>query len=292
MRAYAPCNRSLSARRNRHLLVRPISADRQRPETTPRPILQSYSAYAPRLLQENAAFVSGPKAPHNILFPVQAIDNRFAPLEDSLSWPVLLTRYEPLSLIGDLAVLRRRAEPTAATVFSDRPLLAGTYGINQEIALPENGGVLWAKAIVRPTLLGSLLARSTNRPNSRSNFVLPRIRSRRYRYIAGMGEAGFIVSPLVRSVNDFLALELADRASYFSDSRPRSMMFSIAGGRMSQWMWRKDVSVEITRIDMPPQDKVEAILFAQSFVKAPVGDPLAKPSKAEDCFIDSVNDDP
>ena len=141
-------------------------------ETTPRPIFQSYSAYAPRLLRENAAFVSGPKAPQNILFRVQAVDNRFAPLEDSLSWPILLTRYEPLSLIGDLAVLRRRSEPTATIIFSDRPLLAGTYGLNQEIALPENSGVLWAKAIVRPTLLGSLLSAVYKPPELQIEFRL------------------------------------------------------------------------------------------------------------------------
>ena len=50
---------------------------------TPRPILQGYSAYTPRLIAANTAFYSSPQAPAFVLLKYQPIDKRYPALEDA-----------------------------------------------------------------------------------------------------------------------------------------------------------------------------------------------------------------
>ncbi|MGH7304838.1 MAG: hypothetical protein ACRELZ_16250, partial [Candidatus Rokuibacteriota bacterium] len=60
----------------------------------PRPIFQSYAAYTPEILRLNAASYEGPAAPENVLLQLETIDGRFPSLDDSLLWPILMTRYD------------------------------------------------------------------------------------------------------------------------------------------------------------------------------------------------------
>src|SRR6185503_3851310 len=60
----------------------------------PRPSIQSYCAYTPKLAQWNADYYKGTQAPESVAFAVGAIDFRLPSMEDSLTWLELITRYD------------------------------------------------------------------------------------------------------------------------------------------------------------------------------------------------------
>ena len=68
----------------------------------PRPVFQSYVACSATLAAMNADYLRSPRAPDNILFDIQPLSwwsvwhdrGRFPTLDDGLSWPELLTRYD------------------------------------------------------------------------------------------------------------------------------------------------------------------------------------------------------
>jgi hypothetical protein len=258
----------------------------------PRPVLQSYSAYTPDLLEKNAAHVAGAKAPDNILFSVEPVDHRLGALEDGLSWPALLTRYEPVALQDRIAVLRRRPATTTDSVLSDAPLASGVYRLGEEIPLPAVEGALWAKVRAKPTLLGKLFALAYKAPELEIALHMSGGDVARFRYIAEMGEAGFVISPLVQSAADFLALELPEKAGYFSESRPQSVAISVVGGAAAPWLWRRDLSVQFSKMNIPPQPQARAALFGQFFDDETLSAEAVSSRETKDCWIDRINNHP
>ena len=55
----------------------------------PRPVLQSYSTYTPKLAELNLHYLTSSRAPDNIVFRVEPIDNRLPSLEDGPSWAAI-----------------------------------------------------------------------------------------------------------------------------------------------------------------------------------------------------------
>ena len=232
----------------------------------PRPVFQSYSAYTPALLEKNAAHLAGDSAPQNILFTVQPIDGRLPSLDDGLSWPSLLTSYEPAALIGDMAVLHRRLEPTVSQILRDPPIASGAYEIGDDISFPATSRALWAKVDVKPTLLGKIVSAIYKLPQLEIEFHMPDGGAQKFRYIAGMGETGFIVSPIVRNTSDFLALELSRRTEYFNEDRPQSMSISVLGGRAASWLWNRRLSVQMFSLVIPTQRQASSLLLTRTIL--------------------------
>jgi hypothetical protein len=256
----------------------------------PRPVVQSYSAYTSSLLEKDAAYLGGSKAPDNIIFAVQPIDGRLGALEDGLSWPALLTRYAPAALIDYMAILRRRREPTTDHVLLEPPVASGAYRLGEEIALPAVSGALWAKVDVAPTFLGKILALVYKLPQLAIEFRTADGTINRFRYIAEMGKTGFVVSPLVKNARDFLALELPETAAYFADDRPQSIKISIVGGTSAQLWWSENFSLQLFKMNIPPQPEAVAALFSQSFAEETGGLAVEKLPETKDCAIDHIND--
>ena len=57
-------------------------------------MIQSYAAFTPELADLNAAYLRSSHAPDNVFFECAPIDDHYPSLDDGLSWPVLLTRYD------------------------------------------------------------------------------------------------------------------------------------------------------------------------------------------------------
>ena len=77
----------------------------------PRPIPQSFSAYTAKLAQINAAHLRTKDAADSILFDINPIDKRLSSMEDGLSWPEILTRYDIKNFEKRYLLLEKRAEP-------------------------------------------------------------------------------------------------------------------------------------------------------------------------------------
>lgn len=218
-------------------------------EWAPRPVLQSYSAYTPELLRADADHLIGPNAPRNVIFSIQPIDNRLPMLEDGNSWPLLLSLYQPVEVRAlpaygvDAAILQRRETPGS---YKLEPLSDKTYRFGEQIALPRDGQtVLWAEIDVRPSLLGRIWGLLYKSPLLFMTYHFPGGASHTFRYIYRMGETGFVLSPIVNTAADFVALPQGAP----NGSRPEAVSLSSEG--WADWLWRPEYRVNLYRLTIP-----------------------------------------
>jgi hypothetical protein len=248
----------------------------------PRPVLQSYSAYTPSLARDDAAFLAGPKAPDNILFSVQPIDGRLGALEDGPSWPLLLTRYTFTDLYGDMAILRRRAQ-AAPTPIADTPLRSNSFAMGEMMTLPTSPAALWATIDVSPTPLGRLVAAAFRPPRLSITFRFADGHDQSFRYISGMGKAGFLAAPVVSSTADFITLSLPKADDILAAKRP--VAFTISADHGVGLLWNKTVSTQIFAATFPSQD-VSSLLFDRAETEATR---LVKLPTTPDCSVDLID---
>ncbi len=208
---------------------------------SPRPVLQSYSAYTPALLRLNAAHLRGVNAPRNVVFAIQPIDHRFPALEDGASWPLLLSGYRFAGYAGEAAILQRRL---ASGHFRLQVLAVGRYSMDQRIALPKLAGtILWVEIDIRPTLAGRIVNLLYKLPVLYLSLQYPGGGIERYRYIEGMGETGFVIVPTVANTPDFVAL-IQNPAAL-----PRASAFSITTtGFASRSLWSSQVHMRLSAL--------------------------------------------
>jgi hypothetical protein len=250
----------------------------------PRPVLQSYSAYTPSLARRDADYLARLKAPTTILFAVQPIDNRLPSLEDGASWPALLTRYSIIGFDGDLAVLRKRTTPTTMSPLANTPELSGIFHLGEPIILPKNIPVVWARANVKLTLWGRVMSLLFKPPHLNISYLFPDGHKQTFRYIAGMGESGFVATPVIQSTADFVALVLPEAADHFAGSRPVSL--SITADHGTGWLWRSSFTAQFLAAHIPAQPGVTGLFFSpMKTMRARVAD---LPTTS-DCSIDSIN---
>jgi len=124
---------------------------------TPRPILQTYSAYTPGLENLDAAYFASGKAPEQLLFSYRFLDDRYLPYDMPATFRVLLQRYEftALSSDGEFMLLTKKSTP--APLQEPALLSSGEYSLGQDIVLPQvEGGRVYARVEIDPTLLGRL----------------------------------------------------------------------------------------------------------------------------------------
>ncbi len=72
--------------------------------------------------------------------------------------------------------------------------------------MPEVQNYLWAEIKLPSTLLGSLASTLYKRPGLRIHYRYADSHTESFRYIEGMGEAGFIISPVIHDNAEFTAL--------------------------------------------------------------------------------------
>jgi hypothetical protein len=168
-------------------------------------------------------------------------------LEDGTSWPLLLSRYRlsgqaDLGTFGADAILRRRAVPGT---FALQALSAGDYAIGKPVALPVAAAVLWAEIDVEPSLAGRICAVLYKTPPLWITYYFPNGVVAPYRYIAGMGVTGFVISPIVGSVGDFLALAQG------APGLPRPVSFVIGPGGATSWLLRPVFHMRLYALTFP-----------------------------------------
>jgi hypothetical protein len=253
----------------------------------PRPVLQSYSAYTPSLARKDADYLARAEAPTTILFALQPVDSRLPSLEDGASWPTLLTRYSILGYDGDLAILRKRTTPTTTNPLANAPEISGTFHLGEPIVLPKHIPVVWARADVRLTLCGKLISLLFKPPHLNISYLLPDGHKQTFRYIAGMGESGFVAAPIIQSTTDFVALALPEAANHFAGSRPVSL--SITADHGAGWLWRSSFTAQLFTAHIPAQPSVTSLFFSPMKI---MPTRLADLPTTSDCSIDSINQMP
>jgi len=249
---------------------------------SPRPIIQSYSAYEPNLADINADHLLGTLAPRHVFFDVFPIDGRLATLEDGKSWPLLLTRYGMGGRAGHFLVLDRNPGVTTAPEMED--ISTSTQRLGQQFSLPKIRDPVWAEVGVRPTLLGRIFAVLFKLPQLHILIRYEDGYTESFRYLAAMGRSGFIISPVIHDTADFAALVTTGREKYFSGAQPTSV--GIMGDAGTRLFWERTFEVRLRRIELPVQPGAEKFVYDEWVSDPPMNREIAGPA---DCGISAVN---
>jgi hypothetical protein len=218
----------------------------------PRPVIQSYSAYTPSLLEANKAHLLGRHAPDNLIFSVQPIDDRLPSLEDGASWPVILRQYRPTAFKNDYLFLQRRGEAPQA---ERAPLATAQHAIGETVRVPDSATPLFVKIDLKPTALGALAGLLYKPTPLRITLTFETGATRSYRIVSGMARAGFLISPLIENTPE-LAL-LYGGADFIRHKRVRSFSIAPAGGNS---LWQSRFDVEFTPVSFPSSPEAVQLL--------------------------------
>ncbi len=220
---------------------------------SPRPVFQSYSAYTPSLVRKNRDHLLGPRAPDNIFFRPRAIDGRLPNMLDGPSWPVILNRYEPVEVVSDYALLKKRKTPTDVVM---KPLASGRYAFGEAVNIPATDKIVYAKISVSKSPFGKLRSflykpsrlriflRGPNDHVVRQNFIVP-----------SMIKEGLIISPVVMSTDEFLQL-YSPQAVKLSK---QALTFTIEP-YISNTTWSEKFKVEFFEFDVSPTNASEDLV--------------------------------
>jgi hypothetical protein len=241
-----------------------------------RPILQSYSAYTPGLLDLNAQHLLSTRAPANIFFTIAPIDNRLPSLDDSRSWPILMSAYVVRGYDGRYIQFERKVSPTPM-VLGAQTRVEGS--LNQFVPVPANGPTM-ADIKMDMTLLARLRMMVFKLPDVSIEMKLDDGRTIIHRYIPTLGQSSFLLSPYVSSDEDFLKL-----VAGISDI-PRVQAFRIVVPQHG--LWKSHFQVIFTPLHVETQNNVRQSLLIQPATPSAFIYGVVNRQRA-DCFIDSVN---
>jgi hypothetical protein len=249
---------------------------------SPRPVIQSYSAYTPALARLNANHLLGPRAADNIFFRPEPIDGHLPALEDGASWPALLSLYDPAGYdAGSDLVWLQRSAMQVGIPYAGPSVLDGRRGLGEMVSLP-NAPALWAKLTVTPTLAGDIASFLIKSSKLTITLHLAGGETRQFRFIPGMAEAGFLLSPLVTTTGDFVRLRpVPGRAS---PGLPRVVSFSLDAAQGTRFFWHRTYQLSVAPIAFPPMANAALELEPRP---APVVLPPAVSGPT--CYLDSVD---
>ncbi|SRR6266542_1668418 len=222
----------------------------------PRPIFQSYSAYTPKLAQMNATHLRSDRAADHIFFDIGTIDGRFAPQDDSLSWPELLTRYDITGMAGPYILMEKSATPRQ---YQLTPIGETVASFDEAIAIPSMmGGPVWVKIDIRRSLWGNIVAMLYRPPPVWLTVVT---------YSEGMegmysgrllpaeARAGFLLSPIVENRQSFFALASTDWQHELADREVASARITADDGKeIASHYQSPPVRMRFYRLDFQRQE--------------------------------------
>jgi len=216
----------------------------------PRPVFQSYSAFTPALAEMNARHLRGASAPDTVFFSVQAIDARYPSLEDSLSWPELLSRYDICERIGPHLRLKRSETPRSTIL---EPLTRMKARLGEEIRIEESDtGPVWAEVEIHPTLFRRLASLFYKAP-------LPTITVNGlgcFRILPSLAGAGFLLSPFIPDTMSFENLAVNPGGGI----AVKSIRLDVG----KDGYFQPEVQIRLFRLKITPQRQYALRLFEKS----------------------------
>ena len=214
----------------------------------PRPVIQSYSVYAPELAELNAAHLRSAHAPDNILFDINPLNNNFPSLEDGLSWPELLTQYDVKDVTDQFVILKHSSRPREYHLTS---LADGPVRLGELVTVVTNNGPLWAELEINQTFLGAVVATLYKPPVLKLAVSLQDGRRFIFKIVPGMARSGFLLSPLIRDKASFVLLNSPDGWRNLTGLQIEFMTIFAATRSGSTPCYQSPLRLRLYRLDMP-----------------------------------------
>ncbi len=171
----------------------------------PRPVIQSYSAYTPGLVDLNATHYASDRAPEFVLFRPETIDGRYLPLDDSRLLYLFMHRYEFVHTEKGVQLWRRKPGPFDAAALAPRPLRRAEAGVNQPFPLgADSARHLWVRIDLPRTLLGRLRDFFYKPPFVRLRLVDDKGGESSHRLPLPQARAGFMLNPIIDDTFGFM----------------------------------------------------------------------------------------
>ncbi|MEJ0090749.1 MAG: hypothetical protein WDM80_13525 [Limisphaerales bacterium] len=218
----------------------------------PRPVFQSYSAYTPELAELNASHLRSADAPDNLLFNITAIDNHYPMMDDGLSWPEMLTRYDVKTNNGTFLLLTRSAAPRAyqKILIKDAALAFGKPLILSGLS----NSPIWAEIEINKTLPGTVISTLYKPPALSLKVSLRDGRQGEFRLVPGMARSGFLLSPYIYNNELFIVLAAGAGPNELTNLEVTSLSVSAANESGETTCYQSLVCVRLYRLDYPRQD--------------------------------------
>ena len=220
----------------------------------PRPVIQSYSVYTPKLADLNAAYVHDGQSAENILFRVQTLNGKYPSIEDGRSWPELLTRYDISQLTKGFVLLKRSVAPRAYHLI---PVKEVPIRFGERINLPATEGPIWAEIKIDKTLLGTLACWFYKPPELDLTVFLRGDQRVTYNLIPGMTSDGFLLSPLIKDNAGFMTFALGGEKGDLKDREVASLKIFADTASGSTACYKSAMRLCLYRLDFSPQKPAE-----------------------------------
>ena len=200
-----------------------------------RPVFESYTAYTPRLARINADFLAGETAPDHLLFAVRSIDQRFPAMEDGLSWPEIITRYDVLGEQQGYLLMERRDSPATYKLsqLSETQIQPETA-----IVLPS-GDAFWVQIDLPLTLRGKLMQQLYKPAIISLVLQFNDGGTHAFRLIPRVASAGFLISPVIPNNAAFAVFQNKPSDLRLSPLRPVAIAISGETGFREDYSFRE-----------------------------------------------------
>ena len=171
----------------------------------PRPIIQSYSAYTPYLMNINRQKYEGDSAPDFVIFSNQSIDNRYGFFDDQEAKLALIRDYSCLGFYEpekDNKFLLFQRNPNN-TIINFSPPVEKSIKFSEEYNLEDTGKSYFIKFDINPTLFGKAVRTFYKTPQLLINFTLEDGSTRLHRAILPILNNGVLINPVIEEEKDF-----------------------------------------------------------------------------------------
>jgi hypothetical protein len=219
----------------------------------PRPVVQSYSAYTPALAKMNADWLRTGQSAPDIFFAIEPLAERFPSLDDGLSWPELLTRYDIKGLSDAAGTYLHLLRSATSRKYWLVPLGETNVTLGKSFALPLTNGPVWAEIEIKKTLAGDILSFLYKPAVLMVDARLADDTSRRRRLIPGISQSGFLLSPYIANNLSFIELAQGDETA-LSGKAVVSLTIFEGEEPGPALCYQPQIAIRYYRLDFPPQD--------------------------------------
>lgn len=168
---------------------------------SPRPVIQSYAVYTGRMAEINEKHLTGSKAPDNIIFRLQTIDERQPSLDDGFSWPTIINNYNVGNIVAGFMFLKKKRIKNISP--AKEKIFHRVCKLGEEVIVSDTSQVLFAQFDINQTLMGKIVTALYQPEPLKIYITLSDNSVKNYRFIPNMARSGFILSPLIENIDDF-----------------------------------------------------------------------------------------